>query len=167
MSACGIVVRAVDSKRYHKAGDAVLGRVLASGYRQYKLVSRDGIRVHVRANRLVLETFSGPAPCNKHHAAHNNGNRLDNRLDNLRWATAKENCADQTKHGTKRRGDRVKNARLTDQQVLEIRQRYTGKRGEIRALGNAYGIANFSTIQRIVTGKTYSHLPGYSALERR
>src|SRR5262245_23621213 len=49
-------------------------------------------------HRLVLNTFMGPCP-EGHQAAHWNGDRADNRLANLRWATAAENAADRERHG--------------------------------------------------------------------
>jgi hypothetical protein len=36
---------------------------------------------------LVLRAFVGPRPSPTHQAAHGNGRRHDNRLENLRWAT--------------------------------------------------------------------------------
>jgi hypothetical protein len=51
-------------------------------------------------SRLILETFVGPAPTPKHHAAHRDGKVRNNTLSNLSWKTAKENCADKVRHGT-------------------------------------------------------------------
>lgn len=49
---------------------------------------------------LVLRAFIGPRPSDEHEAAHNNGNSVDNRLANLRWATKKENHRDRYEYGS-------------------------------------------------------------------
>jgi len=56
----------------------------------------------IRVHRLVLETFIGPAPdgC---EGCHNDGDALNNRLDNLRWDTHRENQKDSMRHGTKKK----------------------------------------------------------------
>lgn len=53
----------------------------------------------VRVHRLVLETFVGPAPYNT-EACHTNSDPKDNRLDNLRWDTRRENNLDRVRSGT-------------------------------------------------------------------
>lgn len=60
---------------------------LGCGYLQVNL---SGIRIPQLVHRLVAEAFL-PNPENKPTVDHINGNRLDNRVENLRWATQKEN----------------------------------------------------------------------------
>jgi hypothetical protein len=51
-----------------------------------------------RLHRLIAQSFL-ENPENKNHVAHIDGNRLNNRVENLRWSTAKENEADKKRHG--------------------------------------------------------------------
>lgn len=73
-------------------------------------------------SRLVTEAFHGAPPTPRHHAAHFDGNRSNNRLNNLRWATPKENEKDKIRHGTKtiRRGEAVGRGLLTRVDVERV-----------------------------------------------
>lgn len=72
-------------------------------------------------NRIVCEAFHGPAPSRKHHAAHLDGDKLNNRASNLEWKTAKENAADKYLHGTHLQGEKCCWSKLTEADVREIR----------------------------------------------
>ena len=54
-------------------------------------------------HRLVAAAFLGPPPFASAMVAHNDGDRTNNRLDNLRWASALENQADRHRHEDARR----------------------------------------------------------------
>ena len=58
-----------------------------------------------KVHRLVLEAFSGPCPVGM-EACHNNGDRLDNRRENLRWDTHFNNCAERRANFTYPRIDK-------------------------------------------------------------
>lgn len=66
-------------------------RLNMAGHRRDKILT-----IH----RLTLLTFAGEPPSPIHQAAHNDGDKNNCRLDNLRWATPKENSDDKVKHGT-------------------------------------------------------------------
>lgn len=51
-------------------------------------------------HRLVLAVFVGPAPAGYVAAHGGTGNRSDNRLSNLRWASYRDNSADMIAQGT-------------------------------------------------------------------
>lgn len=93
--------------------------ITSDGYKAITLLDM-GERKAFRVHRLVCEAFHGAPPSNKHQAAHNNGNRVDNRARNLRWATTKENGMDTRSHGSQR-GRRNGNNKLSEDDVLRIR----------------------------------------------
>ena len=47
---------------------------------------------------LVLEAFEGPRPTRKHEACHFDGDKWNNRRDNLYWGTKSQNNLDRTRH---------------------------------------------------------------------
>jgi hypothetical protein len=97
-------VRSLDRIVYRKNGNYLLtGRILKpskSGQlgKDYLAVSLG--RGHYKTvHRLVLESFVGPCPGGL-EACHSNGDRHDNRLNNLRWDTRSANNLDKNAHGT-------------------------------------------------------------------
>src|SRR5690242_12065184 len=74
-------------------------------------------------HRVVLESFVGPCPVGM-EACHNNGNSKDNRLDNLRWDSKKNNALDKRSHGTLFNGERHHSAKLNPAKVSDICARF-------------------------------------------
>jgi hypothetical protein len=84
---------------------------IAKGYLCVGFRLNDG-RVCKVVSNLVLEAFVGPRPTTKHQAAHLDNNKRNNRLDNLIWATPKENGSHKRAHGTQPfRERRIENGR--------------------------------------------------------
>lgn len=126
------------------------------GYRKVILCRPDGRR-YARVNVLVLEVFVGPCPPGL-VSCHDNGARADNRLENLRWDTQKNNIADKAKHGTDQRGDRSSTRKVSDAQVAEIRRRLAaGERGV--DLAAEFGVSR-PTISAIKVGRNWKHTAG-------
>lgn len=80
------------NKGYKKAS------VNQDGYYQTTLY-KNGVKRNVLVHRLVAEAFL-PNPQNKRTVNHLDGNKLNNKLVNLEWATNKE----QTQHAMKKLG---------------------------------------------------------------
>lgn len=111
-----------------------------------------------KVHALVLEAFVGPRPMtpSKHDGCHNDGNRQNNNLLNLRWATRKENVADSIKHGTYVRGTKQGACKLTDDQVIEMRRKYENGISCAK-LAKLYGISK-PNAHRIVTRVSWKHI---------
>lgn len=101
--------------------------------------------VHV----AVCETFHGARPDGM-WAAHDNGDELDNRAENLAWKTAPENEADKVEHGTRAEGERHGCHKLTEDQVRAIRASGT----RTGTLSRRYGVSD-TTIKDIRSGRTW------------
>lgn len=116
-----------------------------------------GVRRHVSVHRLVLLTFKGPPPEGKPQAAHKNGKSSDNRLVNLKWASAKENQADKIKHGTHVFGEKAFKAKLTPEKVQQIRKRVAAGEKMLR-LSKEYKLS-FAAVWSLVRRKSWKHVP--------
>lgn len=61
-------------------------------------LNRPGTQTVKLVHQLVMEAFRGPCP-DGHEVCHENGNSLDNRVENLRYGTPESNAADQARDG--------------------------------------------------------------------
>lgn len=150
-------IRSARQVRDRPPGTPITQRPTVWGY-MAACISNDAGDVRPRSvHRLVLLAFVGPCPPG-HEARHINGVRTDNRLANLRWGTKDENARDRIAHGKQVRGEQVNTARLTAEQVVEIRRlhRENGLGG--RRLAARFGVAR-NAIYMILKRQSWAHLP--------
>lgn len=107
-------------------------------------------------HRLVLAAFRGEAPESAPFARHLDGNSGNNRLSNLQWGTKSDNEADKVRHGTSNRGVGNGRAKLTLDDVREVRRRLTHGETQI-AVARAMGIPAV-TVNHIHTGRSWGHI---------
>lgn len=82
------------------------GRVLKPYLAGKYLAFRPGLgATNVYVHRAVAMAFHG-APLDGQEVGHGDGNRFNNRADNLSWVTRGENAADRMRHGTTHKGKR-------------------------------------------------------------
>jgi hypothetical protein len=110
-----------------------------------------------RIHRLVLETFVGQRPPGL-QCRHRDGIRAHNFLINLTWGTPKENSADTKLHGNtpNQRGMNGPAAKLTDDQVLKIRELYAHGHFQ-KDIGKMFGICQ-PTVHKIVHRQRWTHI---------
>lgn len=141
--------------------DTTLKVQRTKGYAHVGLKGDNGRRALVRLNRMVLLAFVGEPPTLKHHAAHQNGNQYDDRVENLKWMTAAENCAQKIEHGTQQTCERNSHAALSNGDVTFIREHYVGRHKTfgLRPLCKKFGVSHFA-VTRALYGDTFKELPG-------
>lgn len=105
------------------------------------------VRMHI--HRAVAFAFIGPPPSDRHEIAHNDGNPLNNRVENLRWTTRSDNFADKVRHGTHNRGDRHPNVKVSDAAIRALRDFV----GSNKAAAHAFSVS-MKYAWAVRTGKT-------------
>lgn len=73
------------------------------GYLRVRMVI-NGHRKSYMVHTLVANAFLPARPSPLHEMRHLNGNRTDNRADNLAWGTRQDNADDRERHGRTSRG---------------------------------------------------------------
>ena len=119
----------------------------------YLMVRRmtEGIRIQCMAHRLIWLHANGPIPEGK-QINHINGDKKDNRLENLEVVTTSENMKHAYRTGLRdEHGEKNPAAKLTDGQVEAIRRIYSTGGITQEQLGEMFSVA-FQTISRIVRG---------------
>lgn len=101
---------------------------------------------HCKIHRLVAIAFI-PNHENKPEVNHINGNRYDNRAENLEWVTTSENELHAYRTGLKKSmyGDKNPAARLSYKKVDEIKKKYSSEKISMSKLAEQYGVSK-STI---------------------
>lgn len=130
-----------------------------AGYEVVSL-SGGGVVKNYRVHILIAQAFYGPAPFVGALVAHNDGKKTNNRVDNLRWASATENQRDRVRHGTHRRGSSVFGAKLTESDIPVIRQRLLSGESQTQ-IGVDFGVSKH-TIHMIAKNKTWKAAGGAS-----
>jgi len=108
-------------------------------------------------HRIVLEAFVGKCPIGM-QACHYDDNPMNNRIENLRWDTWQNNVIDGLRNQTAARGEKQRSAKLTNEEVLDICQKYA--KGIMSGiLAKEFGVTT-TTIREITSGRSWKHLGG-------
>jgi hypothetical protein len=124
---------------------------LRRGYSALELSKHSQSKV-VRIHRLVALAFLGPEPAG-HQVNHKDGNKQNNRLDNLEYVTPQQNHQHAAKTGLKARGERNNHAKLATADVLAIR----ASRWPAHVVAARYDVHK-STIDAIRQRRNWKHI---------
>jgi hypothetical protein len=145
-------------RRTGKVAGAVVGRILKestskTGYRRVGLWS-NGKCALTYVHRAVASAFHGPSDLAVNHI---NGNKSDNRPENLEYVTAKENMRHASDVLRANNGESAHLAKLSASDVRTIRRLHGHEQMSAYVISKIYPVAH-STIHRIVTMRTWKHL---------
>jgi len=107
-------------------------------------------------HRLMLETFVGRRPEGM-ECRHLDGNKRNNKKDNLCWGTRKENQRDRKRHGTATTGMKHPMRKLNEEQVRVIFQAYHDGYYTQREIAKAFGIAQ-TTVSAVIQKRVWVYL---------
>lgn len=124
-----------------------------SGYRVVGLRKGDNLKQY-KVHRLVAIAFI-PNPLNKPCVNHIDGDKGNNKLENLEWVTVKENGTHAKNTGLYNHvfGEKHGSCKLTEKSVIEIRKSTLTS----RELGKKYGVSHYH-INAIKSGRKWSHV---------
>lgn len=140
-----------------KAGLIKKPSVSRCGYSITQLC-KDGSLYSVRVHRVVAEAFL-PNPDGKREVNHKNGNKADNRVVNLEWATKSENQKHRFSHlgHDIYHGEDNVQAKLTNDDVWTIRSAYKAGATSMRKLAQRYGVSQ-PLIWQIIHRQGWDHI---------
>jgi len=159
-------MRYEDGNVFLPSGKIAQPRMWRDGYFKMSLGKANNRRSYNLA-RVICWLVYGPPPTNKHMADHINRNTKDDRPENLRWASPRENALNVSRGSRKRQQDTMKKnrvtfrgedapwAKLTTSNALDIKRLY-------KAIGKTKIAARFGvhpeTAYRIYRGTRWAHL---------
>ena len=140
--------------------ERLLKPMLKNGYPAVCLSHGLGTEKWPSVHTLVARAFLGPRPSKAHTVNHLNGNKADNRLTNLEWATMRRQHAHALENSLR---NHASFRRLTDEQALEI---YTDRSTTGREFARRFGVGEV-TVSSIRLGRSYRWATGAAKLPEK
>lgn len=149
------------------------------GYRRF-ILTRKFIRYPISLARFTCWQTYGPAPKGKPFCDHINRVRNDDRPQNLRWASHKENARNISPETILKFRNRINNfnqshprlgterntAKLDDSKVLEMRKLYATGNYSRAELARMFGVSE-NVGGLAIKGKTWKHVPLVPVIRQR
>ena len=114
-------------------------------------------KIYIRIHRLIYLVFNGPLV--KPYVNHIDGNKLNNHKNNLECVTPAENIRHAVNTGLtkKLKGEKNYNAKLTNNDVIEMRGLYQTGQYTYQELAKIFNI-NDETVRRIILNQRWTHI---------
>lgn len=148
----------IDSLGRYKKGHIVRQSFDKYGYKRlvfHLVVDGKEMFYNKSIHRLVAEAFI-PNPNNYKQVNHIDGNKEHNYVSNLEWCSAKQNVWHSLKTGLRKTGELTRQARFTNQEVLDIRNMLANGISQAE-IARYYGCP-YSTIKNIARKRSWNYL---------
>ena len=127
-----------------------------NGYKRVILFSKSKQKSYL-VHRLVALSFI-ENPDNKPYINHIDGDPSNNILENLEWCTPKENVDHAIKTGLSNvKGSNHGSSKLTEREVVEIRNLYRSKKYNQREISENFNITQ-ALVSMIIGNKIWNHI---------
>lgn len=146
----GIVV-----SRHYDKGKTMTQHVTKKGYMRVAIYNDQGTQKHCFVHKLVATVYI-PNPNNLPQINHEDGNKKNNFMDNLKWCTGSQNLHHAYDMGLKvpYRGEKHPSAKLTWDQVNEIRRMYKTGTSSFKKLSIQFNVCR-PNIESIIKNKSW------------
>ena len=144
------VVKTKNGRTQYKKGTILKNKMGTNGY-YYVCLYKNNKQKTFMIHSLVALNFIGDRPY-KNDICHINGNRLDNKVTNLKYDTRTENFNDMYRQGKKN-----PKGKLSVEDVLEIRKMRKEENVPYKELAIIFGVSE-STIGYVVTKRSYWYI---------
>lgn len=145
-----------NGKTWHIIQERYLKQTKASHKYFTVSLSKNGQKKSFLVHNLVASAFIDN-PENKKTVNHIDGNKTNNQIENLEWATQSENNYHAYQTGLAKSspvyGEKHWGCKLTDYQVLLIRKQRKENNHSLRTLARQFNVSH-QTISRIISNKT-------------
>ncbi len=137
----------------------IRGTYTKGGYHQFNIKLEDDYRQTFYVHRELAKLFLGKPKKNQEYVCHKDGDKKNNKINNLMWATREDWSALHRKLGTyaNREYNGTFNAKLTEKEVIAIKKSLKAGKKTKTAIAQKYGVS-ITQINRISTGENWKHV---------
>lgn len=144
-----------NGSKFYK-GQEIVKRPNNCGYLRVGL-SKNKKQHHYFVHRLVAQTFIENFN-NLEQVNHKDGNKLNNRVDNLEWVTLEDNISHSIETGLRKcKGSDNNYSKLTEEEVVVIKKRILSEEETLTEIAKDFNIS-ISVVSCIKLGKSWKHV---------
>lgn len=153
--ACSVGAIISTNTKYESSRKGLKQYLSKTGYLQISVVVGHEKKRTVSVHNLIALAFIGPRPDGM-QINHKDGNKTNNRPENLEYVTPRQNIDHSKIMGLSPRGERSGRAKLTAEKVVEVR-RLVSSGMSCRRVAKMMGVCP-NAIGKVIKGESWTHI---------